>query len=406
MLPHVHVPRFNRCRYGVALVAALAVLGASPLAAQGQMQPSDHSPTRPQTPVPPFPYSEREVAFAHPVEGFTLAGTLSIPPASPVAHPEKTADLQTRHPAVILITGSGAQDRDETLFAHKPFAVIKDHLARRGVAVLRLDDRGVGGSGGDMAHSTTLDFATDIYAAVDFLRQQPEIDPACIGLLGHSEGGVIAPIVAAQRDDIAFVVLLAGTGVNGAEILRLQMVDAMKGMIPDASIERLKREGYDLIKRCGDSALSEADRLEAVKRLVTIQVGLDPDATERPPADQRRIDAGVKQGQSQLASPWMRLFLRLEPSESLAKVRCPVLILNGSKDVQVNAAQNVPVMVKILSDAGNPDVTARIIPGVNHLFQPCKSGGVLEYGFIETTIDPRVLDEVGDWIGQRAGPRE
>ncbi len=347
----------------------------------------DAEPKRPQEPKPPFPYAELEVTVES-VDSVTLAGTLTIPEGG------------GRHPAAVLVTGSGPQDRDEALMGHRPFAVLADHLARRGIATLRVDDRGVGGSTGRFQDATSADFALDAGAAVAFLTERPEIDAAQVGIIGHSEGGLVAPMVAAERDDVAFIVLLAGTGVPGREILVAQV----RAILAAAGAkEPLLSEVAAAQRAVLQAIVDEAPREELrplVRTLVVAQAG-GPEAL--PPDAEGVIDAQIDAQLAMVQSPWFRSFLVLDPAESLERVTCPTLVLNGSLDVQVVAAQNVGPIVDALLAGGNSDVTAHVLPGLNHLFQRATRGTLDEYARIETTIEPEVLELISDWIRARTG---
>ncbi|MBI3208211.1 MAG: alpha/beta fold hydrolase, partial [Candidatus Solibacter usitatus] len=307
---------------------------------------------RPQTPKKPYPYQEIEVVYENKAQNVKLAGTLTTP-----------RDVKSA-PAVLLITGSGQQDRDETIFEHKPFLVIADYLTRRGIAVLRVDDRGIGGSTGDPATSTSLDFATDVMAGIEFLKSRPEIDAKRIGLIGHSEGGLIAPIVASRTKDVAFLILLAGPGVNGREVLREQaalIIRAMGG---------------------GDDAIAENRK---VQQKIFEVLSREPDDAKA------KAEIGAAAGMmeaSRSATPWMRTFLKLDPADFLKKVTCPVLAINGSLDLQVSPKQNLPAMEAALKQAGNKDFTLKEMPSLNHLLQRAKRGDVGEYANLEQTIAP------------------
>lgn len=323
---------------------------------------------RPQTPKPPYPYRSEDVAFPNPAGGgHTLAGTLTLPPGP------------GPFPAAVLVSGSGPQDRDESIMGHKPFLVLADHLTRRGIAVLRFDDRGVGKSGGTFVGATSADFATDAHAAVRYLLGRKEIDPKRVGIVGHSEGGVIGPLVAAAHPaDVGFLVLLAGPGLPGEVVGRTQVRDMFRA------------EGMDEKALKGVLALN-ALSLAALKRpwhdprpvLAAAAGGLAGAAKDRwrpkPPGD-----------------PWLRFFVGYDPAPTLAKVRCPVLALNGEKDLQVAAKDNLAAI-----KAACPQADCRELPGLNHLFQPCATGGLGEYAEIETTLDPSVLEAVAEWIGKR-----
>lgn len=344
-------------------------------------------PRRPQTPTPPFPYATHEVAFENPADGARLAGTLCVPPGP------------GPFPAAVLITGSGPQDRDETLFSHKPFLVIADHLARRGIATLRYDDRGVGGSAAapGKAQPTTLDFAADVRAALALLRSRAEIDPAGLGLIGHSEGGLVASIVAAEDPALDFVVLLAAPGLPGAEVLRGQVAALAKAAgADDAFVARQEREHQAVMALLATGA-PEAELRAALLRLVRAQMGEDPDSPA-PPQAAARHETVVAANLPSLQAPWFRTFLALDPRPHLAKVESRVLVLNGALDTQVLASENVPAIERALRARPGARVAAHVLPGLNHLFQPARSGGPAEYAAIETTIDPPVLDLIADWI--------
>lgn len=327
---------------------------------------------RPQTPAPPFPYEARDVVVDNRAANVKLAGTLTVPPGD------------GPHPAVLLVTGSGAQDRDETIFDHKPFLVLADHLARHGIATLRLDDRGVGGSGGDPKTSTTADFVGDALAAVAFLRAQSGIDSARIGILGHSEGAIVAPAAAAASKDVAFIVMLAGTGVPGSEILLDQTETfARAAGKSDADVERMlasQRELFAAVRSTTDD-----EQLRAL---------LLPLLAKHPEIGEKNVDAEL----AVLLSPWYRHFVAYDPAASLRKLKLPVLVLNGELDRQVDAELNVPAIVKALKKAGNRRVTVHRLAGINHLFQHAKTGMIDEYAAIEETIAPDVLALVSDWI--------
>jgi len=281
----------------------------------------------------------------------------------------------------VLITGSGLQDRDESLFGHKPFLVLADALTRRGIAVLRLDDRGMGGSKGEVHNATTFDFADDTRAALKFLRARPEIKKDAVGLVGHSEGGVIASLVAASNPDVAFVVLLASTGLSGAKIIESQVQHLMKAAgAPAADITThvdQQRTIDAIVVGEKDDAKLQARLQESLKHL--------------PPSEQTRI-------LHEAMIPWFRKFLALDPAESLRKISCPVLALGGTLDLQVIATENLPAIRAALEAGGNKAVTTTALPSLNHLFQTAKTGLPDEYAQIEETMSPTVLKAVGDFI--------
>ncbi|MBO9710814.1 MAG: alpha/beta fold hydrolase [Caulobacter sp.] len=332
---------------------------------------------RPQTPRPPFPYRSQEVAYVNPVSKLQLAGTLTLPQGP------------GPFPAALLITGSGPQDRDETILGHKPFAVLADALTRKGVAVLRVDDRGVGGSQAGKPTDTSADFATDVEAGVAFLRGRPDIDPARVGLIGHSEGGLIAPLVAAKDPKIAFVVLMAGPGVDGETLILSQgRAIALASGAPAAKVdesEARNRLAFDAVRTAPDDATALA-RLDALLQ----KPGAPTDATT------------VAQVRS-LATPWWRYFLASKPADALSQVKAPILAVGGSKDLQVPASENLAAIRA--ATAGNPDATVRELPGLNHLFQTTKTGLPTEYSTIEETIAPSALDLIVDWTATHAKAR-
>ncbi len=350
------------------------------------------SPARPQDPVPPLPYATRDVEVRHPA-GHVLAGTLVLPPgASPSA----------RVPGVVFVTGSGPQDRDESLMGHRPFLVLADALARRGIASVRCDDRGFGRSTGNFADATSDDFASDARAEFEWLAEVPEVDPSRIGFVGHSEGGLVGPLAAAsiERSDgakarPAFIVLLAGPGVDGAAILKEQntaifraagtggdvldaivrthaaLVDAAAAGAPDGELRALAEAAVDAQVRAGGAAEAMAAG-----------------------AGRAQVVDGVVQ---QLRAPWMVRFMRLDPAPALRALRCPALALFGERDLQVLPSQNEAPVAAALREAGVP-ATVRTMPGLNHLFQPARRGTLDEYATIDVTCDPAVLALVGDWI--------
>jgi pimeloyl-ACP methyl ester carboxylesterase len=330
-----------------------------------------------QEPKRPLPYDEIEMTVDNPVGHDALACTLTKPRGpGPFA-------------AVALLTGSGPQNRDEALMGHRPFLVLSDAITRKGVAVLRCDDRGIAKSTGDFQSATTFDFVGDALAQVAALRARGDIDPAHVGLLGQSEGGVVAPMAAAESKDVAFVVLLAGTALPGEQILQLQaaLISKAAGQ-SDAEIaqrQAVMREVYAVIETEKDDA--------AVLSTLRARLEALPEAERMQWQRQREsVEASLKL----LLSPWFRTFLTLDPRTYLARVKVPVLALNGERDLQVPPRENLPEMRKAL--AGNPDVTIRELPGLNHLFQTCQTGAPGEYAEIGETMSPVVLATVSDWI--------
>ncbi len=341
----------------------------------------------PQTPKPPFPYDVEDVTYTNAKDGNTIAGTLNTPRGD------------KPYPVVIMITGSGAQDRDETIFGHKPFAVIADHLARNGIATLRTDDRGVGGSTGNIARSTSFDFAGDVLAGVEFLKSKPDINMSCIGLIGHSEGGLIAPMVAAESDDIAFIILLAGPGLPGIDILgaQLELILLTAGVKKEIVAQQLIAQ-QELHRGVIDGADDETLKGSALK-LIRLQIGLPVESDKPLSKYETQTTARVL---AQVKSPWMKAFIEYDPRPTLHKVKCPVLALNGELDLQVPYEANLDAIKTALIKADNADITTQSLPKLNHLFQTAKTGMIGEYATIEETFAPHVLDILSNWIQQRS----
>ncbi|MBN9661336.1 MAG: alpha/beta hydrolase [Acidobacteria bacterium] len=327
---------------------------------------------RPQDPKPPLPYQSEDVTFPSKAEGVTMAGTLTRP------------EGKGPFPAVVLITGSGPQDRDEALMGHRPFLVLSDYLTRHGLAVLRYDDRGTGKSTGKFSGSTTTDFSKDAEGAFDYLRKRPEIDAAKIGLAGHSEGGVIAPMVAARRPEVSFVVMMAGTGVPGMEVMFLQAARMNEAAgAPKEVIE----QNTEMQKKIFAILREEKDEQAIQTRLKELLAGVP----------------GAEAQARSIGSPWMREFVFYDPVPALEKLHCPVLVLNGEKDLQVIADQNLPPIEAALKKGGNKDFRIVRLPGLNHLFQTAKSGLVQEYGQIDETLAPVFLETMTTWIRRHTG---
>lgn len=328
---------------------------------------------RPQEPKRPYPYLDEEVTYTNAADAITLAGTLTLPLTG------------KPFPAVILISGSGSEDRDETVYWHRPFLILADWLTRRGVAVLRVDDRGVGGSTGSTSQATSRDFARDVLAGVEYLKTRDEIDPNRIGLIGHSEGGIIAPMAAVDSNDVAFIVLMAGPGVTGEQILMEQFVDLLKAAgISQAVIDVAARRQERIL----DVVKNEADPNVANARLRAIIAEYSPSLSKQ------QMDAQLQQ----VTSPWYRFFVTYDPREMLRKVRCPVLAINGSLDLQVSARANLPAVEQALREGGNSDFAVQELPGLNHLFQTATTGGTAEYARTEETMAPSALETIAAWV--------
>lgn len=333
---------------------------------------------RPQEPKPPFPYKSEEVRFTNLNADLQLAGTLTLP------------EKGNSFPAVVLISGSGPQDRNETLFGHQPFLVIADYLTRKGIAVLRFDDRGTAQSQGDFKGATTADFATDVEAAVQYLKTRKDINPDKIGLMGHSEGGIIAPMVASKDKSIDFIVLLAGPGVDGAGLLVMQneALGKASGLTLSQleAAEKINRIIYQEAIKATNNADLERKLTDSLAPIMKVNMS------------QEAFNKYVKNMVPELMNPWMRYFLKLNPAAYLKMVKCPVLAIDGTKDLQVPAGQNIAAIQKALEEGGNKKVTTKIFPNLNHLFQDAKTGLPKEYGEIEETFSPTALAYMADWI--------
>jgi dienelactone hydrolase len=324
---------------------------------------------RPQQPKPPYPYRSVEVGYDNPAGHNHLAGTLTLP------------EGPGPFPAALLITCSGLQDRDETLLGHKPFLVLADYLTRRGIAVLRVDDRTMGGSTGDVIHATSADFATDVEAGVTYLKTRAEIDRRKIGLIGHSEGGMIAPMVAVKDPSVAWIVLMAGPGIPGDVLLTEQgrLIRVAMGMTPDAVAKTgaLNAQVFAAVKASKD-AREAHDKAKAA----LTSAGL--------------TDAAAEAATAPVSSDWFRFFLSYDPAPALAQVRVPILAIDGSLDLQVPPREDLAAIRA--ATLGNHDVATVELPGLNHLFQTAKTGAPSEYQSIEETMSPTALKVIGDWV--------
>lgn len=337
---------------------------------------------RPQEPKPPFDYEIEEVTFINEKDKITLGGTLTSPKSD-------------NFPVVILISGSGQQDRNSEILGHKPFWVIADYLTKSGIGVLRIDDRGVGLSGGDPITSTTHDFATDIEAAVTFIKTKKGVNPKKIGLIGHSEGGMIAPIVASKDKNINFIVLLAAPGIPCDELLIEQtyLIAKVSGAteVEIADTQKNNKLIYDLVK-------SDKTNDELKSDLETVFINLfknDPSFITLSETEKNQM---INQQIESVSYPWFRNFVQFKPEEYLKKVKCPVLVLNGENDLQVPPKSNMTGIKNALDKARNKKVTLKEYPKLNHLFQESVTGSTDEYGAIEQTFSPTVLTDIKDWI--------
>ncbi len=330
---------------------------------------------RPQNPVKPYPYRELEVSYKNPRGNIDLAATLTIP------------EGKGPFPAVLLMAGSGPHDRDETLMGHKPFLVLADYLTRKGIVVLRADKRGSGKSGGDYSKAVMADFASDGYAGVAYLKTRPEVDPKHIGLIGHSEGAIEAPMAAVQNPDVSFVVMMAGTGVRGDLLLAAQQ---------------------KLIEQSAGKSAAEIEKDATTQQAIFAILAKEEDEPAREKDLKAALAGSVPEAQlgmqvSVITSPWFRDFVKHDPAVTLSKMTCPVLVLNGDKDLQVPPSQNLPPIRKALETAGNKNFEIDELPGLNHLFQTAKTGAISEYGEIEETISPVALEKMSSWILKQTG---
>lgn len=363
----------------LAVIAAVLVLSIA-LTVYFSNKPSKK---KPQEPSKPYGYHSEDVTFQNTEANITLVGTLTLP------------SKEGSYAAVILITGSGPQNRDEEVFGHKPFLVISDYLTKKGIAVLRYDDRGFAQSTGDFKSGTSLDFATDVESAIAYLKTRKEIDKNKIGLVGHSDGAMIAPIVAAKSQDVDFIVLLAGPGIQGSKLLmmRSELMGRAIGM-SEAEIQESKKineKKFEIISRSKDPRTLKADLTKYSKEnSENIPSHVIPPGMTKEQFVAAQID--------EITSPWFIYFLNYDPAPTLEKVTCPVLALNGAKDVQVPSQENLTAISNALKRGGNDSVTIKEIPKLNHFFQECKTCSLSEYATIDQTFSPIALTEISDWI--------
>ncbi|THD61497.1 alpha/beta fold hydrolase [Phenylobacterium sp.] len=330
---------------------------------------------RPQTPTKPYPYREEAVVFDNAAAHVRLAGTLTLPQG------------KGPFPVAVLISGSGPNTRNEPVLGHQIFLVLADHLTRNGIAVLRYDKRGVGESTGDYSKATTQDFADDAEAAVRYLAARPDIDKRHIGLIGHSEGGLIVPIVAARDPAVSFIVMMAGPGVNGTDVYveQARRIFQAMGATPEAV------------------AKAATQRMAMIRIIQTTKDSAEVSAKVAALFGPNIAPSLIKTAVDTYNTDWFREFFAYDPQPALRKVHCPVLALNGDKDVQVSSAQNLPAIRAAL--AANRDVEIDEIPGLNHLFQTAKTGGLDEYAQIEETVAPVALDKITFWVARHTGAK-
>jgi len=338
-----------------------------------------------QDPKKPYPYISEEVTFKNSKAGdIKLAGTLTLPKG--IDNP----------PVAILISGSGPQNRNEELLGHQPFLVLSDHLTRKGIAVLRYDDRGIADSEGDFSTGTTYDFASDVEAGITYLKtRQDVVDIHKIGLIGHSEGGMIAPMVASKNKDISFCVLLAGPGINGKDVLLTQTRKAYElAGVAENEIslnEKYTDKIYDICKNYKGE--------DSNKQMIDLYHKIQKESTGI--LKSQYTDEVIEKSITQLTSLWMLEFIKFDPTLYLSKVKCPVLAINGEKDSQVLSKINLTTIEKSLKKAGNKDVTVKELKDLNHLFQTSKTGSFSEYAGNEETFSPIALNIISDWINKR-----
>jgi pimeloyl-ACP methyl ester carboxylesterase len=344
--------------------------------------------SRPQSPHPPSPYNSDSVEYDNADKTVHLGATLTFP---------KTGGP---FPAAVLITGSGTQDRDETILGHHPFAAIADYLTRRGYAVLRVDDRGAGLSKGDVMKATSADFAKDVETSMTWLKTQNEIDPSRIGLIGHSEGGMIAPMVAARNKDVAFIISLAGPADGFGTIMYQSLESLKRAHASDMYINFTAVQERTILS----DALSindTASLLQKVDSQYRAYLSSIPDSAKASysfvPAPES-FRALLNRQATALISPWFKFFLAYKAADYYPAVRCPVLLLGGAEDIQVPNATDIPELDSLLKTSGNKRVTGHLMPGLNHLFQHCHTCTVGEYGKLEETFSPEVLQIMGDWL--------
>jgi pimeloyl-ACP methyl ester carboxylesterase len=344
---------------------------------------------RPQTPKPPFPYKSEDVTYS--ANGLQYGGTITIPQGN------------GKFPAVLLITGSGAQDRDETIFNHKPFAVIADALTRDGFVVLRVDDRGIGNSTGEFATSTTADFVKDVNTSFDYLKSRSEVNDKKAGLLGHSEGAMIAPIVASQRKDVDFIVLLAAPGVKISDLMPEQNAAILRSAgVPEAAVENFKPVYTQVVNAIVNAQDTATARLNAL-HIVNDWYAKTDTATLHALGFTKPNDAEqyAKTMTLALSNAWFKYFMQFDPQPYLSNLKkVKVLALNGSKDIQVVSQQNLPAVNAALKQGRTRNFETKELPGLNHLFQTCNKCTVQEYGQLQETIAPIALQTITNWLNR------
>ncbi|MBT1710046.1 alpha/beta fold hydrolase [Fulvivirgaceae bacterium PWU5] len=343
---------------------------------------------REQEPKGPFPYEMEDITFTNANANVTLSGTLTLP-----------SNRNEKYPAVILISGYGPQNRDAEWNGHKPFLIIADCLTRQGFAVLRYDDRGFGKSTGNYHAGTSLDFSTDVESAVHFLKTRKEIDSTRIGLIGHSDGAMIAPMVAARSNDVSFIIMLAGPGKLGGDIMveRQVLLERRMGK-SEQEIQRSKEYIEQLISIIVSSE-NEKDLKSALDKFANETKDQIPDDQIPPGMTKEEF---ISRQVTMLTSPFFKYFFTYDPQDDLRNVKCPVLALGGEKDVQVPSTDNLQAIKNALVAGGNSDVTVKELKRLNHMFQECSTGMINEYGKIEQTFSPIALAEISQFVLQKS----
>lgn len=344
---------------------------------------------RPQTPKPPFPYQSTDVIYYNKDKSIQYGATITRPEGN------------GPYPALLLLTGSGPQNRDEELFGHKPFAVMADYLTRRGYLVLRADDRGVGQTTGDGKTATSKDFADDAMAGLNYLKTLPEADKGKLGLLGHSEGGMLAQMVAAQRNDIAFVILLAAPGEKIIDL----MMHQNEAVLQSAGVANENIQSYLALYKPLALALSSPLTDTASKKAATVIVDNWLKQTPKEAVlattgirDEKSKEAFINEFRKSVSTPWFRYFLRYDPDRYVRKLNAKVLALNGDRDIQVVAKQNLAALKASLQKSHAKKFDVVELKGLNHLFQHCNKCTVTEYGQLEETFAPEALEAIGSWL--------
>jgi dipeptidyl aminopeptidase/acylaminoacyl peptidase len=337
-----------------------------------------------QEPEKPYPYLVEEIVFRNEKDGIDLKGTLTLP-----------NNRKKKVPVAILIAGSGPQNRDEEVFGHKPFLVLADYLAKKGVATLRFDKRGVNLSTGNFSTATTADFSSDASCAYEYLLKRMDIDKKKIGLVGHSEGGLIASIIASHTQDIAFVVLLAAPGLKGDKLLLLQQEKLLRASMFNEEyikkIQAINSRAFEIASKSVDSIQLKVELIDFFTKSMSDSLNklLLPRGMD--------LEIFITRQVKEVSSPWMMYFLKYDPVPSLKRVKCPVLALNGDLDLQVPQV-NLSVVKNALNEGGNKRVVTKTLPLHNHLFQECETGLPNEYALLEQTISPTALHEITSWI--------